>query len=163
MSSAYKIEIVLLQKLYKFICTKRTRNTSVTLPPPFSIGARIRPQQITQETIIRNLSRPLNILYLVQTSQFGRETTMHAQYLVINERCNGQAVEAIGEYLPQPNIEPPLTFVIETVDSVDLRILMVPPQQENLFGVPDFVRQEQAYSLQALFASIDIVSEEYVS
>lgn len=88
---------------------------------------------------------------------------MHAQYLVINERCNGQAVEAIGEYLPQPNIEPPLTFVIETVDSVDLRVLMVPPQQEDLLGVPDFVRQQQAYSLQALFASVDIVSEEYVS
>jgi len=88
---------------------------------------------------------------------------MHAQYLVIDERCDGQAVEAIREYLPQPNIEPPLTFVIKTIDSVDLCILVVTPQQENIFGVPDFVRQQQAYSLQALFASIDIVSEEYVS
>lgn len=162
MSSAYKIKVILLQKLYKFICTKRTWNTSVTLPPTFSIGARIRPKHITEETIIRDLSRPLNILYLVQTSQLGWETTMHAQYLVINQCSNRQAVEAIREYLPESNIEPPLTFVIETIYSVDFRIFVVPSQQENLFRVPDFVCKQQAYSLQALFASIDIVSKEYI-
>jgi len=83
---------------------------------------------------------------------------MHAQYLVINDCCNRQAVEAIREYLPQPDIEPPLALIVETIYSVDFRIFMVPSQQENLFRVPDFVCQQQAYSFQALFASIDIIS-----
>ena len=48
-----------------------------------------------------------------------------------------------------------LTFVVEAVDSVDARALVIPAEEEEIFGVFNFVREEQAYGLQRLLPSVE--------
>ena len=43
-----------------------------------------------------------------------------------------------------------LTFVVESINPVDAGTLVVPSQQEEILGILDLVRQQQANSLQTL-------------
>ena len=87
---------------------------------------------------------------------------MHGEDLLVNDGGNWQAVEAIREGLPQLDIVPSLALVVETVDAVDGRALMVATQDEEVLGILDLVREEQADGFQRLFASINVISEEEV-
>ena len=66
---------------------------------------------------------------------------MHAQDLFVYQGRNGQAVEAVSERLPNPNVVSPLAFVIESINSVDRGALMVASQQEEIFRVLNLVGQ----------------------
>lgn len=50
---------------------------------------------------------------------------MHCEDLLVYDGCDGQAIEAICEGLPQLDIVSPFAFVVETVDSVDGGTLMI--------------------------------------
>ena len=62
---------------------------------------------------------------------------MSKPHLLIYQCGNGQAVEAVCEGLPQPDVVPPLALVVEAVDPVDGRALVVPSQQEEVLWVLD--------------------------
>ena len=50
------------------------------------------------------------------------------------------------------------TFIIETINTIDTRTLVVAPQDEKVFGIFDFVSKQQANCFERLLAAIDIVS-----
>lgn len=54
------------------------------------------------------------------------------------------------------------TFVVEAVDSVDAGALVIAPQDEEIFRVFDLVGEKEAYGLERLFASINVVAEEEI-
>jgi hypothetical protein len=87
---------------------------------------------------------------------------VHCEDLLVDDCCNGQAVEAVGECLPELDIVSSLAFVVEAVDTVDGGAFVVAAQDEEIFGVLDLVCEEQADSLKGLFASVDVVPEEQV-
>ena len=67
---------------------------------------------------------------------------MHGENLFVNNSRNGQAVEAVGESLPQLDIVSSLAFVVETIDTVDRSALVVATQDEEVLGVLNLVRKE---------------------
>ena len=50
------------------------------------------------------------------------------------------------------------TFVVEAIDSINARTLVVASQHEEVFWIFDFVCEEKTYRLERLFASVDVVS-----
>jgi len=50
---------------------------------------------------------------------------VHAEDLLVDEGGDGQAVEAVGEGLPNSNVVSALALVVETVNSVDRGALVV--------------------------------------
>jgi hypothetical protein len=87
---------------------------------------------------------------------------VHGEDLFIDDGCNRQAVEAISERLPELDVVSPLALVIETVDAVDRRTLVVAAEDEEVFRVLDLVCQQQADGLQRLLSAINVVSEEQI-
>jgi hypothetical protein len=87
---------------------------------------------------------------------------MHTENLLVDDGGNGKAVKAIGESFPKFYIVSSLTFVIESVDSVDGGTFVVSSENEEVLRVLDLVSQEQAYRLQALLSSINIVSQKEI-
>lgn len=67
---------------------------------------------------------------------------MHGEDLLVNDGRNGEAVEAIGESLPELDVIPPLTFIVEAVDTVNGRAFVVSTKNEEVFRVLDLVCQE---------------------
>lgn len=68
---------------------------------------------------------------------------MHSKDFLIDDSGNRQAIEAVGECLPQLNVIPPLAFVVKPIDSVDRSTLMVSTKNKEVLGIFDLVRQEQ--------------------
>eukprot|EP01044_Picomonas_judraskeda_P009871 COSAG03_NODE_1234_length_4497_cov_83.406810_5_plen_109_part_00 len=52
--------------------------------------------------------------------------------------------------------------VVEAVDAVDRRALVVAAQHEEILGVPDLVTQEQHDHLDALLPAVDVIAQEEV-
>jgi hypothetical protein len=55
-----------------------------------------------------------------------------------------------------------LTFVVEAIDPINTCALMVPTQQEEVGCILDLVGEEEARTLKALLATIDVVSGKRV-
>ena len=64
--------------------------------------------QQERRTSVGNVRRPHYSPYLLHRLQIGRKTTMHCEYLLIDDGRNWQAVEAVGERLPQLDVVPAL-------------------------------------------------------
>jgi hypothetical protein len=85
---------------------------------------------------------------------------VHSEYLLVNDSCDGQAVEAICEGFPQFDIVPPLALIVEAIDAVDWSAFVVASKNKEVLWVFDFVCQKEADGFQRLFASVHIVTEE---
>jgi len=69
---------------------------------------------------------------------------VHAEYLVIHARTDGVLVKQVREHLPQFNIKPAFALVVEALNTINGRTLMVPTQHEEVVGLLDLVGHEQA-------------------
>jgi hypothetical protein len=87
---------------------------------------------------------------------------MHAEDLLVNDGCDRETVEAVGEGLPQLDVVPTLALVVEPVYAVDRCALMVATQQEEVLRVLNLVGEEEADGLEGLLATVNVVSEEEV-
>lgn len=64
---------------------------------------------------------------------------MHGEDLLVDNGGNRQAVEAIGEGLPELDVVAALALIVESVDTVDRGAFVVTAENEEVFGVFDFV------------------------
>lgn len=87
---------------------------------------------------------------------------MTTEDLLVDDSSNREAVEAVGESLPQFDVIPPLALVVESIDAVDGSALVIPTQKEEVLWVLDFVSEEQTDGLQRLFTAVHVVPEEQV-
>jgi len=89
---------------------------------------------------------------------------MNAENFLVNNRSYRHAVEAIGEGLPEldPIFISAFALIIEAVNPVDGRTLVISSQQEEVFRVFNFVSQQKANGLQALLPAIHIITKEEV-
>ena len=87
---------------------------------------------------------------------------MHCEDLLIDDSCDGQAIKAVGECLPQLDVIASLTLVVEAVYTIDRGAFMIATENEKVLGVFDLVCKKQADSLQRLLASIHVITKEEV-
>jgi len=87
---------------------------------------------------------------------------VHGEDLLVNDGSDGQAVEAVGEGLPQLDVVSSLALIVETVDAVDRGTLVVAAEDEEVLGVLDLVGKKQADGLERLLATIDVITKEEV-
>lgn len=73
---------------------------------------------------------------------------MHAEDFLVNQGSNREAVEAVGENLPQLDGVATLALIVKAVDSVNRRTFMVSAQQKEVLGVLDFICEQEADCLQ---------------
>lgn len=87
---------------------------------------------------------------------------MHREDLLVNDRSNGEAVEAVGERLPELDVVPTFALIVEAVDAVDRGAFVIATENEEVLRVLYLVGEEQADSLQGLLASVNVVAKEQV-
>jgi hypothetical protein len=87
---------------------------------------------------------------------------VHGENLLVNDGRDGQAVEAVGEGLPQLDVVSALALIVEAIDTVDGGTLVVTTQDEEVLGVLDLVGEKQTDGFERLLATVDVVTEEEV-
>ena len=108
----------------------------------------ITPQQIAQHARVWDIRRSLHFIDLLQRRQFRRQSAVHAQYFVVDDGHDGQAIEAIGKRLPQLDRVPSFALVVKAINSIDGSALVIPAQQKEIVGVFNFVRKQQTDGFQ---------------
>ena len=67
----------------------------------------IRPKEITEETLIRDVSGAHNTSNLLHTLEIGAQTTMATENLFVNNCSHWQTIEAVRESFPQFDVISP--------------------------------------------------------
>lgn len=67
---------------------------------------------------------------------------MHREDLLVDDRCDGQTIEAIRKGLPQFDVVSSFAFVIKAVNSIYRGTLVIPAENEEVFWILDLVRKE---------------------
>ena len=107
--------------------------------PPDSWPAVIRTETAGACTYISGPHHPTNLLHRVQVRA---QAAVHGEDLLVNDGGNWQAIETVGECFPQLDVVSALAFVVEAIDAVDGRALVVAPEDEEVFRVFDLVCQQ---------------------
>ena len=85
---------------------------------------------------------------------------MHAEDLVVDHACDGEAVEGVAEQPPHFDVISPLTLVVETVDPVDGSTFVVASHDEKVLRKLDLVGHQQRNGLYTLLAPIHVVTNK---
>ena len=108
------------------------------------------------------ICRAHDTAYLLHGIQVWAQSSMHGEDLLVDDGSNWQAVEAVRKCLPQLDIVPPLALIIEAVNAVDRCTFVVSSENEEVLGIFDLVRQQQADCLERLLPSIHVITKEEV-
>jgi len=160
--SADKVQAMLSEEPLHNIRTKREGYTPIILAPATDLLLRVRPQEVAEEACVWHIGGPDDALDLLKVAQLWRQATMHAKDLVVKYCAYRKAIEAVRECLPETNAVATLAFIVKTVYSIYGSTFMVPPKEEEILGILHLVTEQQAYGLQALLASINVVPKEKV-
>jgi hypothetical protein len=160
--AADEVEVVLVQELGDLIGAEGERDAAIIIPPPGVLAVGVGPEEVAEEPLVGYVDGALDVPDPVEAVEVRREAAVHAEDLVVDDGGDGQAVEAVGEELPEAHAEAALALVVEAVDAVDGGALVVPPQQEEVVRVPDLVREEEADGLDALLAAVHVVAQKQV-
>ena len=63
-------------------------------------GIRIRPYQVRHWTFVWNFSEPVDDFDLINVMDRGTESTVYAEYVVIDDDAEGEKVKHVGKGLP---------------------------------------------------------------
>ena len=143
MGSADKVDVILLEELLDDGLTEGVGNASIVLTPARLTLLGVGPEQVAEESILRNLSWACYLLELCHSDELWRQAAVHTQDLIIDESGNGHAIKDVLELFPDADGVAALAFVVETVDSIDLAALVISSQQEEILLKLDFVGQEE--------------------
>lgn len=108
---------------------------------------------------MRNLLDSVQSSNVIQGVNAGRQATVKAKDLVVDESGEGEVVEDIGEVFPDVGIAVfSQALVIKPVDLGDLPGLVVPSQNGDALWVSDLESNEQGDSLDRVVASVDVIT-----
>jgi hypothetical protein len=162
MRAANQVEVMLAQELLDDVGTEGEGHTSVVLAPSDETFFGVGPQEIANEAGVGDIARTDNLLHLLHDGQFRRQATVAAENLVVDDAGYGEAVEGVGERLPELDVVTPLALVEEAVDAVDASALVVATEDEEVLGELDLEGEDEADGLEALLATVHVVAEEEV-
>lgn len=87
---------------------------------------------------------------------------MATEDFFIDNRGDRQAVKAICKGLPKLDVISPFALVVKTIYPVYAGAFVIAAQQEEVLRIFDFVCQQQAYRLQGLLPSVNVITQEQV-
>jgi hypothetical protein len=161
-SAADEVEVVLVEELGDLVGAEGEGDAAVVLAPAGALAVGVGPEEVAEEALVGDVDGSGDLPDPVEAVEVRREAAVHAEDLVVDDGGDGEAVEAVGEELPEADAEPALALVVEPVDSVDRRALVVASQQEEVVRVLDLVCQQEADRLDALLPAVHVVAEEQV-
>lgn len=72
---------------------------------------------------------------------------MHANDFVVDYGAARQTVKRVAKLLPHLDGEPAATLIVESVNSIDARTLVVATEQEKVLWILDLICEEKTYNL----------------
>ena len=160
--AADEVHVVLLKETRDDVRAEGEGHAAVVFAPAGDVLVRVGPEQVAQEARVGDVGRAHDAPDLLHRLEVGREAAVHGEDLLVDDGRDREAVEAVGEGFPELDVVPALALVVEAVNSVDGRALVVATKDEEVLRVLDLVGEQEADGLKRLLASVDVVTQEEV-
>ena len=142
MSSRNKIKSVLLIVLLRNVLTEGISSTSWRHAPTTSV-VRIRPQEVTHGSFMRNLLHSVQFLYLVEGVEMRRQATMQTEDLVLHNCCDWEVIKEVSKVTPDVSTSIlSVALIIEAIDLCDLSTFVIASKNSNPVGEPNFEQNQ---------------------
>lgn len=113
---------------------------------------------------MRNLHTPVDQANLVEGLDLGRETTMDAEDLALNDSTNAEVIENLSAVLPGVDVTILAhSLLIKTVDAGDAASLVITTEKCDAVGVLQLEAKEKLEGLDRVVAAIYKVTHEDVA
>lgn len=119
----------------------------------------ITPQKITHGPLVRDFLNTVQGSDVVERVDGRAQPTMQTKDLVLNESCEGEVVEEVGEVFPHVGVAVfAQALVVEAVHLGDLAGFVVSTEDGNTLRVADLQADQESHCLDRIVASVDIVT-----
>ena len=128
MGPTNEINVILLVEILHDYLSECITNTSIIFTPVNDILFRISwvtPKKITEKTTVWHVSWSEDLVDLLKVIELWWEATMNAEYFVVNDCGNWEAVEALDKLLPELETVSSLALIVESIDTVDRATFMI--------------------------------------
>jgi len=96
---------------------------------------------------------------VVKCVDAGRQATVKAEDLVVDQGGQGEVVEQVGKVFPDIGVAIfPQALIVKPVDLSNLAGFVVATENGNALGVSDFEGDEQRDGLDGVVTSIDVIA-----
>jgi len=130
--------------------------------PPVPL-IRVRPHQVTDRTLVGDLDVSVQLLYVLDPVERGREASVGAEDSIVDNGGKGEEVKQVRKMLPNVRRSvDPQAFVVKPINLSDLAALMVSASQTDSVGIPNLKSNEEEHTIEGIIASINIVTKEKV-
>lgn len=162
MSTRNHIDVVRVVEFVHDIPTEEI-SSATRADRPATNFVRVTPHQITHRPVVGNLLLAVESADLIKGVDRGRETTVDAENLVINDCSQCQIVEDLSAVAPNINRTVlSKALIVKAVDLGDLTRLVVSSDEGNSLGVSHFEGKEQQERFNGRITSVDEISHEEV-
>jgi hypothetical protein len=104
MASCYKVNIKLLGEIGYYILVEHVADTPFGFLELRYLHLGISPEEVTEDSLVRDVRWSLNHFDVPIIDQLLRETTMHTQDLIVDQRRHRQLFEYADEFLEEAAI-----------------------------------------------------------
>jgi hypothetical protein len=93
----------------------------------------------------------------------GQQKGAKLTHLVLNEGCEGEIIEEIGEVSPDVGVSVlSQTLVVEAVNLSDLTRFVVASEDGDAIAIPQFHRDEESDGFDGIVSSVYVITHEEV-
>ena len=106
MRPAYQIDVEISGEFLDDVLAEGVADAALVLSPPFYVGIGVRPQEIAEQSLIGELYGSFDAGDIRQIIEIGRQSAVHADDLLIDDRADGHHVEDICKIFPDLEVVP---------------------------------------------------------
>ena len=124
---------------------------------------RVRPHEIAERTLVRDLLLSINESNLVEGLDLGRQAAMHAVNFIFDDSADGKMIEDLHGVLPRIGVAVLAgSLFVEAVERRGATRLMVTSEQSDVAGVLDLEADQELHGLDRVETTVDVVAHENV-
>jgi hypothetical protein len=112
MRATDEVDVEVLREFLDHVLSEGVTDAALVLAPSFDLGIRVRPKEVAKQSLIWHFDGSFDIGDIGEVGQIRRESSMHADDLLINDGTDRHDVEDIEEVLP--NLEVVASFAYFT-------------------------------------------------
>lgn len=102
MRTTDEVKFIVLEELSEHVCPEEIADaTFLVLVPAFLVVDWVRPQDIAEHALAGDVCWSVQGEDLSDFVEFGTDSSMHAEYLLLDDGCDGHGVEAVSEAFPE--------------------------------------------------------------
>lgn len=162
MSTCDSHQVIGVIELFGDVLAERVASTSWRDTPTTSV-IRVRPEEITDGTLVRSLLNAIELADLIKCIDRGGETTVEAENLILYDGSERKVVKEFSESLPDISITIfTEAFIIETVYLSDLSALVISSKDGDSISKTHLEGNKEGHSLHRVVATIDVISHEEI-